>query len=105
MGQEMTYNSDEERTLVVQRNIMDLYENPKTKRELIKHARRFGKSIEDAEDIIQLSVVKAYSKAHMFRFYDGSNVRNWLYIFIMMVPARSCCVKLTVMDNQRRWRN
>lgn len=45
--------------------------------QLYAAARRYTRNVADAEDLVQETMVKAYSSFHTYR--DGTNVRAWLF--------------------------
>lgn len=51
--------------------------DPKIKRDLLSHAQRLTKQQEDAEDLVQETIIKAREKQEKFK--NGSNIRWRLY--------------------------
>lgn len=45
--------------------------------QLYAAARRYTRNVADAEDLVQETMVKAYSSFHTYR--DGTNIRAWLF--------------------------
>ncbi|OCB57280.1 RNA polymerase subunit sigma [Mycobacterium vulneris] len=71
MSTGMHVNGDDCRAERFERDALPLVD------QLFAAARRYTRNMADAEDLVQETMVKAYSSFHTYR--DGTNIRAWLF--------------------------